>query len=83
MPWSVLISRYRIIIAIIDYEEIKKFLIFSSTFGNCIVNVMMRQVEALLKLYANEKYILTVNQQLEHLKFYVSFKVCFYFPYGR
>lgn len=36
---------------------------------------MMGQVEALLKLYANEKYILTVNQQLADLKFYVSFKV--------
>ncbi|XP_027350558.1 protein root UVB sensitive 5 isoform X1 [Abrus precatorius] len=32
-------------------------------------------VEALLKLYANEKYILMVNQQPEDLKFYVSFKV--------
>lgn len=32
-------------------------------------------VEALLKLYANEKYILVVNQQLDDLKFYVSFKV--------
>ncbi|KAL5058171.1 hypothetical protein RYX36_029775 [Vicia faba] len=32
-------------------------------------------VEDLLKLYANEKYILVVNQQLDDLKFYVSFKV--------
>ncbi|KAK2414664.1 hypothetical protein QL285_037234 [Trifolium repens] len=32
-------------------------------------------VESLLKLYANEKYILVVNQQLDDLKFYVSFKV--------
>ncbi|KAK7339870.1 hypothetical protein VNO77_20556 [Canavalia gladiata] len=32
-------------------------------------------VDALLKLYANEKYILMVNQQPEGLKFYVSFKV--------
>ncbi|KAG4925243.1 hypothetical protein JHK87_050783 [Glycine soja] len=32
-------------------------------------------VEALLKLYASEKYILMVNQQLEDLRFYVSFKV--------
>ncbi|WJX76652.1 Protein root UVB sensitive 5 [Trifolium repens] len=32
-------------------------------------------VESLLKLYANEKYILVVNQQLDELKFYVSFKV--------
>ncbi|KAH1094127.1 hypothetical protein GYH30_039727 [Glycine max] len=32
-------------------------------------------VEELLKLYASEKYILMVNQQLEDLRFYVSFKV--------
>ncbi|KAI5429533.1 variant 5, Protein root UVB sensitive 5 [Lathyrus oleraceus] len=32
-------------------------------------------VENLLKLYANEKYILVVNPQLDDLKFYVSFKV--------
>ncbi|KAK7373934.1 hypothetical protein VNO80_07356 [Phaseolus coccineus] len=32
-------------------------------------------VEALLKLYASEKYILMVNQQPEDLRFYVSFKV--------
>ncbi|CAK8541909.1 unnamed protein product [Lathyrus sativus] len=32
-------------------------------------------LEDLLKLYANEKYILVVNQQLDDLKFYVSFKV--------
>ncbi|KAL2569796.1 hypothetical protein AAZV13_18G149500 [Glycine max] len=32
-------------------------------------------VEALLKLYASEKYILMVNQQLEDLRFYASFKV--------
>ncbi|XP_057435231.1 protein root UVB sensitive 5 isoform X2 [Lotus japonicus] len=31
-------------------------------------------VEALIKLYANEKYILMVNQQPEDLEFYVSFK---------
>ncbi|KAK7395120.1 hypothetical protein VNO78_15662 [Psophocarpus tetragonolobus] len=31
-------------------------------------------VETLLKLYANEKYILMVNQQPEDLRFYVSFK---------
>ncbi|KAH1199302.1 Protein root UVB sensitive 5 [Glycine max] len=33
-------------------------------------------VEALLKLYASEKYILMVNQQLEDLRFYASFKYC-------
>ncbi|KAK7294689.1 hypothetical protein RJT34_17580 [Clitoria ternatea] len=32
-------------------------------------------VGALLKLYANEEYILMVNQQLEDLNFYISFKV--------
>ncbi|KAL3010415.1 hypothetical protein AAZX31_07G140000 [Glycine max] len=32
-------------------------------------------VEALIKLYASEKYILMVNQQTEDLRFYVSFKV--------
>ncbi|CAJ2670726.1 protein root UVB sensitive 5 isoform X3 [Trifolium pratense] len=32
-------------------------------------------VESLLRLYANEKYILVVNQQVDDLKFYVSFKV--------
>ncbi|CAJ1805420.1 unnamed protein product [Sphenostylis stenocarpa] len=32
-------------------------------------------VEALLKLYASEKYILMVNQEQEDLRFYVSFKV--------
>ncbi|OIW01178.1 hypothetical protein TanjilG_10339 [Lupinus angustifolius] len=32
-------------------------------------------VKAFLKLYANEKYILMVNQQPQDLKFYVSFKV--------
>ncbi|XP_054784422.1 protein root UVB sensitive 5 isoform X3 [Prosopis cineraria] len=32
-------------------------------------------VKTLVKLYANEKYILTVNQQPEDLRFYVSFKV--------
>lgn len=32
-------------------------------------------VEALIKLYASEKYILMVNQQIEDLRFYVSFKV--------
>ncbi|KAI4353316.1 hypothetical protein L6164_002275 [Bauhinia variegata] len=32
-------------------------------------------VKTLLKLYAKEKYILTVNQQLEDLSFLVSFKV--------
>ncbi|KAF1883842.1 hypothetical protein Lal_00038334 [Lupinus albus] len=32
-------------------------------------------VKALLKLYANEKYILMVNLQPQDLKFYVSFKV--------
>ncbi|KAF7825547.1 protein root UVB sensitive 5 isoform X1 [Senna tora] len=32
-------------------------------------------VKTLLKSYANEKYILTVNQQQEDLKFFVSFKV--------
>ncbi|KAG5022702.1 hypothetical protein JHK85_019044 [Glycine max] len=31
-------------------------------------------VEALIKLYASEKYILMVNQQTEDLRFYVSFK---------
>ena len=35
----------------------------------------MAQVEELLKLYASEKYILMVNQQLEDLRFYASFKV--------
>lgn len=42
--------------------------------------VIIEQVEALLKLYASEKYILMVNQQPEDLRFYVSFKVCFKFP---
>lgn len=42
-----------------------------------MINVTMGQVEALIKLYANEKYILMVNQQPEDLEFYVSFKVCF------
>ena len=37
--------------------------------------VIVAQVEELLKLYASEKYILMVNQQLEDLRFYVSFKV--------
>ncbi|KAI4353315.1 hypothetical protein L6164_002274 [Bauhinia variegata] len=32
-------------------------------------------VKTLLKLYAKEKYILTVNQELEDLRFLVSFKV--------
>ncbi|XP_047148043.1 protein root UVB sensitive 5 isoform X2 [Vigna umbellata] len=32
-------------------------------------------VEALLKLYASEKYILMVNQKPEDLRFYVSFKI--------
>ncbi|XP_045794758.1 protein root UVB sensitive 5 isoform X2 [Trifolium pratense] len=34
-------------------------------------------VESLLRLYANEKYILVVNQQVDDLKFYVSFKLNF------
>jgi len=38
---------------------------------------IMEQVEALIKLYASEKYILMVNQQTEDLRFYVSFKVCY------
>ncbi|RZB52839.1 Protein root UVB sensitive 5, partial [Glycine soja] len=37
-------------------------------------------VEALLKLYASEKYILMVNQQLEDLRFYASFKLKLHFP---
>ncbi|QHO07196.1 Protein root UVB sensitive [Arachis hypogaea] len=35
----------------------------------------MGQVKELLKLYANEKHILIVNQHEEGLEFYVSFKV--------
>ncbi|XP_028770466.1 protein root UVB sensitive 5 [Neltuma alba] len=32
-------------------------------------------IKTLVKLYANERYILTVNQQHKDLRFYVSFKV--------
>ncbi|KAH1241357.1 Homeobox protein knotted-1-like 4 [Glycine max] len=39
------------------------------------ISFYVAQVEELLKLYASEKYILMVNQQLEDLRFYVSFKV--------
>ncbi|XP_022640388.1 protein root UVB sensitive 5 isoform X1 [Vigna radiata var. radiata] len=43
--------------------------------GRCGEISLYEQVEALLKLYASEKYILMVNQQPEDLRFYVSFKV--------
>ncbi|KHN45260.1 Homeobox protein knotted-1-like 3 [Glycine soja] len=54
----------------ISFYGIGSFLLLLSQFyeGN-------QEVEELLKLYASEKYILMVNQQLEDLRFYVSFKV--------
>jgi hypothetical protein len=54
--------------------KIHNYLFYIWEFHNTCHNGV--QVEALLKLYANEKYILVVNQQLDDLKFYVSFKVC-------
>ncbi|XP_058763762.1 protein root UVB sensitive 5 isoform X2 [Vicia villosa] len=57
-------------------QFMKPKIIFGSPFEK--MHVMDRShfmVEDLLKLYANEKYILVVNQQLDDLKFYVSFKV--------
>lgn len=35
-----------------------------------------KQVKALLKLYAKEKYILVVNRQRSDFEVFVSFKVC-------
>ena len=36
---------------------------------------ILKQVKALLKLYANEQYILFVNQQRGDFEVFVSFKV--------
>jgi len=63
-------------------QEVHNYFLFCSnkTMSESYNFVIIKQVGALLKLYASEKYILMVNQQPEDLRFYVSFKVCFKFP---